>query len=179
MWRNLFHLIVVLLIATGLAFVAAPFFAFRALKANARDGDVQGLAELVDYPAVRASLKTQLGDAPPESAGPAPSLWSDPFGAMRRAIEPLRPTPPAVDRYVSLDGMRALTRGYEPGAAPALLQGGGSGLKVRYWGPNRARFVASPTGDAEGVVFTFQRRGPFTWKLVGVGLPAQRPPAGP
>lgn len=169
-WRMIFRLILIAAVLASLAFAAAPFFAFRALRADARDGDVEGLAELIDYPAVRASLRTQLADAPLGSAGPAPSIWNDPLGAVRRAIEPLRPAPPAVDLYVSLDGLRALTAGREPGK-----QAPGSGparTTVRYWGPNRVRFaVAAQAAPSREIVFTFQRRGPLEWRLVGVGLP--------
>ena len=59
MWRTLFRLGLVMLCVAALSFVAAPWFAFRALKSYARDGDVQGLAELVDYKSVRASLRSQ------------------------------------------------------------------------------------------------------------------------
>nr|QQZ51428.1 DUF2939 domain-containing protein [Phenylobacterium glaciei] len=65
-----------------------PWFAFRALKADARDGDVQGLAELVDYNAVRGTLKSQLGPTPNATTAPAPTIWTDPIGAMKRALEP-------------------------------------------------------------------------------------------
>ena len=44
----------------ALAFLSAPWLAFRALREAAAAGDAQALAELVDYPAVRASLKPQL-----------------------------------------------------------------------------------------------------------------------
>lgn len=181
-----FNLIVVLLLMAGIVFLTAPWFAFRALKAGARDGDVQALAELIDYAALRTDLKGQLGDNPQAASAPAPSLWTDPMGAIRRAVEPLTPAPPSVERYVSLDGVHALTRGYEPGKAPpeppppatvgAWLQDlpHSQGPRLRYWGPNRARFgVAQPDAPARETVFIFQRRDTFTWKLVGISLPGR------
>jgi hypothetical protein len=184
-----FNLIGVLLIVAALAFLAAPWFAFRALRADSRDGDVQGVAELVDYNAVRTDLKGQLGDNPAAADAPAPSVWTDPLGAIRRAMDPLTPPPPAVEHYVSLEGLHALTRGYTPGRAPpepppphafadqvrqifAERQ-----PALRYWGPNRVRFgMAPPDAPARETIFTFQRRTWFGWKLVGIRLPGQPPP---
>lgn len=174
MARNLLWIILALAACAALAFASAPWFAFRALAAAARDGDAQALAELIDYRAVRDSLRPQLAlqaraIAPP----PPPDIWSDPIGAVRRAIEPLQPAPPAVERYVAAPGLHDLTRGYEPEKAPTGASDSAGLPSLRYWGPNRVRFAARPAGGPErAVVFTFQRQGPFVWKLVHIGLPA-------
>lgn len=189
MGHRIFNLVLVLLLAAGVAFVAAPWFAFRALKAGARDGDVQVLAEIVDYPSVKASLKAQLSDAPAPAA-PAASVWTDPLGALKRAIEPLTPPPPAVDRYVSTEGLHALTRGYAPGKAPAEppppqdLKGQAEAVlhqswpRTQFWDPNRTRLAVSPADNPERqTVFTFKRKGWFEWKLVDIRLPEDKKPA--
>ena len=67
--RAVFRLIVALIVGTALVFATAPFFAFRAMKAAARDGDGHGLAQLVDYPAVRQGLRPQVA----ARAAPAPA----------------------------------------------------------------------------------------------------------
>jgi len=170
--RAVFRLIIVAIVGTALAFVAAPFFAFRAVQAGARDGDGHALAQLVDYAAVRQGLRPQLA-AKPVAAPPPPDIWTDPIGAVKRAIEPIAPTPLAIEPYLSAPGLYALSRGYTPEAAPP----GDEGRKLaslRYWDPNRARFLARPKGaqdPAQGVIFTFERRGPFAWKLVQIRLP--------
>ena len=169
--RAIFRLIVVAIVGTALAFAAAPFFAFRAVKAAARDGDVHALAQLVDYPAVRQGLRPQVA-AIPRTAPPPPDIWTDPIGAVRRAIEPLTPAPPAVEPYLGASGLYDLTRGYAPGKAPS--DAGPVIPRLRYWGPNRARFTAAPRGAKPGapaVIFTFERRDLFTWKLVQIRLP--------
>ena len=148
---------------TLLAFLAAPLFAMRGLQAAARDGDVQGLAELIDYPAVRAGLRK---NPEPEALGPAPSVLRDPLGAMRRAIEPLRPTPPSVERHLTPGGLHALA------GPPQLFPA------VRHWGPNRIRYaVPTPAGEAR---FTWRREGLLGWKLDHLGLPEMTvaPPQG-
>ena len=134
-----------------LAFVSAPWFALRALQADARDGDVQGLAELIDYPAVRAGLRAQAG---PEAAAAPPSVWSDPVGAVRRALEPLQAPEASVERQLAPAGLHALAG--PPQLFPAVV----------HWGPNRVRFATPAKAQ-----LTFQRRGLVRWKLVHIGLP--------
>ena len=172
--RAIFRLIVVAIVGTALAFAAAPFFAFRAVKAAARDGDVHALAQLVDYPAVRQGLRPQVA-AIPRTAPPPPDIWTDPIGAVRRAIEPLTPAPPAVEPYLGASGLYDLARGYAPGKAPP--DAGAVIPRLRYWDPNRARFAATPRGARAGdaaVIFTFERRDLFVWKLVQIRLPAAK-----
>jgi hypothetical protein len=63
--RRFFLTILILAAAAALAFVSAPWFALRGLQSAARDGDVQALAELIDYPSVRAGLRAQATPEPP------------------------------------------------------------------------------------------------------------------
>jgi hypothetical protein len=160
-----------LLIAVGLfalAFLAAPWFAFRALREAAAAEDAQALAELVDYRAVRASLKPQLTEVAAPVAPPDP--WRDPIGALKRVIEPLQPAPPAIDRHLTPDGLHALTMA-APGSAPAPSARPPFPV-LDYWGFRRVRFAVHPKGaPAREVTLTFQRRGLFTWKLTHVDLP--------
>ncbi|CAN7260679.1 DUF2939 domain-containing protein [Phenylobacterium sp. LjRoot164] len=172
--RAVFRLIVTLIVGTALVFATAPFFAFRATKAAARDGDGQALAQLVDYTAVRQGLRPQVAErAVP--APPPPDVWTDPIGAVKRAIEPIVPTPPQVEPYLSASGLYDLARGYAPGAAPADASERAL-PRLRYWDPNRARFLVLAKGVKsadQGVVFTFERRDLFTWKLVQIRLPVK------
>ncbi len=184
--KRIWDLIVLGIFVFAAAFASAPWFAFRALKAAAQYEDVQAIGELVDFPAVRRSLTGQLNEAQPVAAAEPPSIWRDPLGAMRRAIEPIAPPEPKVDRYLTIAGISALTRGYAPGAAPAgparpETVGGkvkavvsGPYPTIAYWDPNRVRVAMKRPGDARRVtVFTFQRRELFTWKLVHIKLPRE------
>lgn len=210
--RELFKIFVLVLLLAALAFASAPWFAFRALQAAARDGDAAALAELIDFRAVRASLRDQLraeqeaaeARARAEAAArrpanaPPPSIWQDPIGAMRRALEPLaeqapqiiRPAPPVVDGYLTPQAIHDLTRGYEPGEAPPAPpppQGLGERIerlvetprpRLRFWGVNRARFAAAPKSEPDAeVTFTFAREGWFTWRVVQIRLPGEAPAA--
>ncbi|WP_419320848.1 DUF2939 domain-containing protein [Caulobacter sp. ErkDOM-E] len=184
--KRIWDLIVLGIFVFAATFASAPWFAFRALKAAAQYEDVQAISELVDFPAVRRSLTGQLVEAAPVAPAEPPSIWRDPLGAMRRAIEPIAPPEPKVDRYLTIAGISALTRGYAPGAAPAgparpeTLTGklkavvSGPYPTIAYWDPNRVRVAMKRPGDARRVtVFTFQRRELFTWKLVHIRLPRE------
>jgi hypothetical protein len=150
-WSQLF---IISAFLVALAIVAAPWFAMRALQAAARDGDVQALAELIDYPAVRAGLRAD----PQAGALEAPaSVWSDPVGAVRHALERRRPAPPEGERYLTPAGLHLL-------AGPPEF-----GHEVRHWGPNRVRFAVR-AGERVSL-FTFQRRGVFRWRLVHLAPP--------
>lgn len=185
----IFNLLLLALVVAAVTFAVAPWFAFRALRAAAQYDDVAAVSELVDFNAVRKALSLELGpqtDASPITAEP-PSIWRDPMGAMRRALGPIAPprSEPAIDRYLSIDGLAALTRGYAPGAAPPAeptppaLQDRAMAMvtqpfpQIRYWDPNRVRIAVERPGARDKVtVFTFERRDWFAWKLVQIGLPA-------
>ncbi len=180
---DLFKIFLVSVLAFVIAFAAAPWFAFRALQAATAAEDIQATADLVDFPALRKSLSSQLVAQPPPSAEP-PSIWRDPIGAFRKAIEPIAPPPPRVDRYLTLAGLSALTRGYRPGEAPGVsrekITFNGRVEKVlngphptyAYFGVDHARIAMKRPGHPEKVTtFTFERRALFTWKLTHVQLP--------
>jgi hypothetical protein len=185
--KRIWDLIVLAIFIFAATFISAPWFAFRALKAAADYEDVAAIGELTDFPAVRRSLTGQLReDQPKAAAAEPPSIWRDPFGVMKRAIEPIAPPEPKVDRYLTVAGLVALTRGYAPGTAPpAGTQPDTASSRIRaavrgpyptidYWDPNRARIAIRRPGPVKRVtVFTFQRRTLFTWTLVHIRLPVE------
>ena len=183
--KRIWDLIVLAIAVFAAAFATAPWFAFRALKAAAQYEDVQAISELVDFPAVRHSLTAELNETGPATA-PAepPSIWRDPLSVFKRAIEPIAPPEPKVDRYLTISGLSALTRGYAPGQAPptpAKPVTAGDKIKaavagphaaIAYWDPNRVRIAVRRPGQPQKVtVFTFKRDDLFTWRLVHIRLP--------
>ncbi|PZR33815.1 DUF2939 domain-containing protein [Caulobacter segnis] len=179
--KRIWDLIVLAIFVFAAAFVSAPWFAFRALKAAAQYEDVQAIGELVDFPAVRSSLTAQLVADAPAAKPEAPSIWRDPLGVFKKAVEPIAPTEPKVDRYLTVSGFSALTRGYAPGAAPPAPASGdalkqaftGPHPTIAYWDPNRVRIaVKRPGARGKTTVFTFERQALFTWKLAHIRLPA-------
>lgn len=181
---DLFKIFLVIVAAFAIAFAAAPWFAFGALRAATAAEDVQATADLVDFPAVRKSLTEQLTPQVAPTTAEPPSIWQDPIGAIRKAIEPIAPPEPKVDRYLTLKGLSALTRGYEVGKAPPVSaepptfsQRAEQVMKgphptYAYFGVDRARIAMKRPGDPQTVtVFTFERRALFTWKLTHIQLP--------
>ena len=179
------RLIVILIATAAISFFAAPGVAFFALRSAAEANDTAGLTRLVDYAAVRQSLRPQL-DGNPAAAAPAPSFMEDPIGAVRRQIEQATAAPaPDVEAYLTPAALAALTRGEGRYASlhtdaalpsPDNTNTGGPMPRPVYWGMNRARMRVADEGGSE-TVFTFERKGPFEWKLVHVGLPDGVAPA--
>ena len=183
--KRLWDLVVLAIFVFAAAFATAPWFAFRALKAAAQYEDVQAISELVDFPAVRRSLTAELNETPAAAAPAEPlSIWRDPLGVFKRAIEPIAPPEPKVDRYLTVAGLSALTHGYRPGSAPATppkpatamdkakAAVAGPHATIAYWDPNRVRInVKRPGHPAKTTVFTFRRDQLFTWRLVHIRLP--------
>ena len=187
MQRFLSTVLMLAVIGAAAAFFAAPGFAFFALRSAAQSQDVQGLAALVDFTAVRASLRPQLSDDP-QAMTPAPSLMEDPIGAIRHRLQQGQAAPDA-DAYLTPEAMAGLTYGEgryasertRAGVALATPSEGPLGEpwpRPRYWGVNRVRMTVADAGGSE-TAFTFERRGLFTWKLVHVGLPDGAAPGGP
>ena len=179
--KRLFTILVVVgLIGFGISFLAAPWMSFRALRAASAANDVAGIQEVVDYNAVRSSLRTQLGEDPPNV--PPPSLWQDPIGALRGAIgQPIRPAGPDIDSYLTPQALAQLSnaaanKGEKPAGAPFRtgdLLPGLRGSKINFWDPTRTRISTLADGDpTKEVIFTFERRSLLHWKLVHIRLPA-------
>lgn len=172
-------------ILAALAFFAAPAVGFFAIRSAADASDVAGLSRLIDFAAVRQSLRPQL-DGRPEALAPPPSFIEDPIGAFRRHVEDALPPPqaPDPDTYLTPSAIAALTRGegrYASLRQPTPAEVHNPWPKPVFWGVNRARLAVADHGGSE-TVFTFERRGPYDWKLVHIGLPdgggpSAQPPA--
>ncbi len=171
--RGFTTLVLIAALVFGAAFASAPWFAFRALRSAAENQDVQALGQLVDYNAVRGALRSQVR---PTAAAqiPAPDVWTDPIGAMRRALQqPMLQPPPQVDAYLTPAALARMADGRSPTdprprAGPLRLP------TVIYWDFRRCRIgVDDPNQPSRRTVFTFERRGLFDWTLVQIRLPSR------
>ncbi|QCQ97512.1 DUF2939 domain-containing protein [Brevundimonas sp. SGAir0440] len=178
------NLVLAAVVVAVLSFFAAPAVAFFAIRSAAEANDVAGLARLIDFNAVRQSLRPQLAGRP-EAMAPAPSFLEDPIGAFRRQIEQnpiLRQ--PDVDAYLTPAALSALLKGEgryasqrtSAGIAPASERSRKPWPNPAYWSVNRARMAVTDQGGSR-TLFTFERRGPFEWQLVHIGLPDGTAPA--
>jgi hypothetical protein len=171
-------------VAAVVAFFLAPAVGFFAIRSAAEAGDVQGLTRLIDFQAVRQSLRPQLSGS---VQAPAPSFLEDPIGAVRRQMErnPILNTPD-VDAYLTPAALSALTRGegrYASQWSAAASPTAGAETpkpwpRPIFWSVNRMRMAVQDQGGSR-TVFTFERRGPFEWVLVQIGLPDGSAPAAP
>lgn len=177
--RLILNLIVVGVVAAVVAFFVAPAVAFFGIRAAAEAGDVQGLSKLIDYDAVRTSLRPQISGRV-EPLTPAPSILQDPIGAIRRqfeqAVPQVVPAAPPVDAWLAPGPLIALTSGAGRDALTVAENPNGQTARTwprpAYWSVNRARLSVADDVHAP-TVFTFERRGPFEWKLVHIGLPPE------
>lgn len=174
MKKFLGRLFLAVLALTVVSFFVAPAVAFFAIRSAAQANDVGGLSRLIDFDAVRTSLRPQLSGRP-EALTPPPSFMQDPIGAVRRQFEDAVATPgPDPDAYLTPDAIDGLLRGEGRGAAVRSGVGSEAGAAPwpgpRFWGVNSVR-LAVTGADGSETVFTFARKGPFEWKLVHVGLP--------
>lgn len=165
------NLALVAVVVAVLSFFAAPAVAFFAIRSAADANDVAGLSRLIDFPAVRQSLRPQLsGD--PAALAPAPTFLEDPIAAVRRQFDPAAVAD--VDAWLTPAALAGLTRGDGRHAAQRtrLPASGASNPMPEpvFWGFNRVRMAVTDEGGSP-TVFTFERKGPFEWRLVHIGLP--------
>lgn len=164
------------LVFTLAAAVFAPVVVFFGVRSAADAGDVQALTRLVDFSAVRTSLRPQTGTEP--APAPAPSILQDPIGAIRRSFQDMAPERRIdPDIYLSPTALAALTRGAGRSAPATTAPLPDIWPRPIYWSVNSARLAVGQGADR--TVFSFRRKGPFEWVLVHVGLPPAPPPAAP
>lgn len=185
MGRIIGRFIVIFVVLMAISFFAAPAVAFFGVRSAAEANDVNGLTRLIDFGAVRGSLRPQLSGRS-ESMAPPPSFLDDPIGAVRRQFEQVQtPDGPNVDAYLTPVALAALTRGEgrfaaerssQPQPSPDAETTGGPLPRPVFWGVNRARMAVIDEGGSE-TIFTFERKGLFEWKLVHIGLPEGAAPA--
>ena len=169
------NLLLLAVVAAVISFFAAPAVAFFGIRSAADANDVAGLSRLIDFGAVRQSLRPQLsGD--PAAMAPAPTFLEDPIGAVRRQFEPsVGATIADADAYLTPGALAGLTRGEgryasQRAGQPAAAASGNPMPAPVFWGVNRARLAVTDEGGSR-TIFTFERKGPFEWKLVHIGLP--------
>ena len=175
------YLVLAALALAAISFVAAPAVAFMGIRSSAQAHDIAGLQKLVDFDAVRASLRPQLTQRP-QAQTPPPSFLRDPLGVLKRQLDipvmvPRGPRGPEPDDYLRPEALDALIRGEGRAAMSAKASLRPDKLKAPFarpvfWSLNRAR-LSVPSQEGGRTIFTLERRGPYEWKLVHIGLPAK------
>jgi hypothetical protein len=157
------------------AYVAAgPYLAVRGIRAAVRDNDAAALAEHVDFPALRGSLKAQLQDRLVRSAGE--DMQASAFGALGLSMAG-RVIDGAVDTMVTPLGIGALMQGriiasrFEGSITTVDSESSGAAKQdavYRYESPSR--FTATlHTQSGTPVMMVLTRHG-VNWRLSDLRL---------
>jgi len=157
-------LAVLLVIAAGGWLWGSPYLTLAQMKKAADARDLTALSARVDYPAVRADVKTQLRERLEHADG-------SPLDRLGAAIAE-QVADPAVDAIVTPEGMRALF------ASAAVAQAARPGLtsakpgEMRVQRESLSRFaLTSANGSGPELVFELQG---LTWRVTAVRLPKGR-----
>jgi hypothetical protein len=152
-------------------FYLTPHFALMRLRAAAEAGDSQALREMVDFPAVRQSLKDEARDAvSDEIGGRTVGALGTLGGVLAGAV-----VDRVVDVAVQPQGIAALTRGVRPGAR-TRAEGADRperDVKVKRGYESVDRFVVSfrdRESGAQHVALVMRRDGLLDWKLSAVRI---------
>jgi hypothetical protein len=158
--------VAVLLVITGGGWLwGSPYLTLWQLKKAADAGDLAAISAKIDYPAVRADLKTQLHDRLGGGDGSA----LDKLGAAVAE----RFADPVVDAAVTPEGMRALfaSAAVAEAARPGFAKSGKPG-EMRMRRDSFGRFSLVPAkGPGPVVVFALQG---LSWRVTAVRLPGER-----
>lgn len=170
--RTLVVVAAILLLALAAGwYVGSPWYTVREMRAAARSGDADAFDSHVDFPALRADVKAQLGARIQDhvhGGGLGASL-----GALGAAL-----IGPLVDTAVSPEGVRAAFDARSESAAEGGTSAGVVKLPkdpaIRRLGLSEFLLVSKAHPES-GLVFT---RDGLGWKLSGVRLPPEnRSPA--
>ncbi len=163
----------------GIAWAAAPVLAAQALIRAAKAGDERKIEALVDFPALRESLKAELNAELMARMGRDPRLADSGLGGLGLMLAPMIlsgavdavVTPQVVARMVTTAEAPDPTRRSEP--APASGEAGADDIH-QAWGYRGLNAFAVTLTDRDHpddhLALILERRGLFDWKLAAVDL---------
>jgi hypothetical protein len=177
--RLLAILLAIVVLLAGAAYAAAPLFAFYELKTAAQTGNAGQMSAVVDFPSVRANLKTDLAARLNAAMSRNPQAAGSPLAGQVSLIGQAI-IDRVVDANVTPEGVGDLIR---TAKAPALDAVGGpsaadSGAKVRtglgYADLLHFRITLSRGDKADARVgLLLEQKSPFLWKLTHIELPPE------
>ena len=166
----------VALAAVGL-FYATPYLAVQQMRAAAEARDAARLASYVDFPALRASLKSGVqarlaGSERNERGDPTPA------SAMGAAVAGAL-LGPLVDVLITPEALGRILQGQQPASAVVRIGEGEAAeaeprlhTEMGYESPSRFVFSVRKQGDDEEPVdLVLRREGLLQWKLAELRLP--------
>lgn len=161
----------------ALAYFGSPYLAVHNLSEAAKAGDRDRLEEMVDFPAVRSSLKSQVSAYMLKAMRDDPDMRNNPFAGLGMLLAPTI-IDRAVDAYVTPDAISMMvTTGSRPGRGRGDAEGQSGEprrLQVSYAfiSPDRFRVDLRRPDDREGkpLGLVLERRGLLTWRLIRIDL---------
>ena len=163
----------------GIAWAAAPVFAAQALIRAAKAGDERKIETLVDFPALRESLKAELNAELMDRVRRDPRVADSGLGGLGMMLAPMILSG-AVDAVVTPDVVAQMvrtadapdpTRSSEP--EPGAGRVGGDDIH-QAWGYRSLNAFAVTLTDRDRpddhLALILERRGLFDWKLAAVHL---------
>ena len=157
------------------AYAGSPYWAARQLRVAAASGDIDAIEQLVDFPAVRESLKSQLTVMLTNKMNEDPNLKGNPFAGFGMMLMPTMINN-MVDGFVTPDAISAMAT---QGKVAKNIKSEGSDSKVTYKygyrGINRFGVAIKnrEKPDERALTFVFDRRGLFSWRLVRIQMPPE------
>lgn len=151
-----------------------PHLAMRRLQQAAEAGDRAALAEMVDFPSVRASVKEEVRDALSERI----SKDDSPLGAFGAALAGVV-VDPLVDSFVTPSGIAAAVRGERPslGGHGERAEKAAKDLEVARGYESVDTFVLHFRDRDDGeerMALVMRRDGLAGWKLSAIRIPDSR-----
>ncbi|MFY7864582.1 DUF2939 domain-containing protein [Roseateles sp.] len=167
------------LVVAVLALYLSPYLTLQRMQAAAAAHEGERLAEWIDFPALRANLKSgvhqRLALARQNAQGqptPASLMGAAVAGALLG---------PMVDALITPDSLARLLRGQKPAQALLKPQGADKSdaepskrleTQMRYEGLNRFVFSVRQAGEDEDPIdLVLSRQGLFSWRLTELRLP--------
>ena len=148
-----------------------PHLAVKRLQEAARAGDHQALAQLVDFPAVRTSVKAEVREAVAGELGKERNALAS-FGAALAGmvVEPL------VDSFVTPEGIASAVRGERPslGSGEKRVKKEAKDLVAERGYEASDTFVIRFRDRDDGrerMALVMRRHGIADWKLAAIRLP--------
>ncbi|HEV7589326.1 MAG TPA: DUF2939 domain-containing protein [Longimicrobium sp.] len=169
---SLSTLLVLAALFAGVWLYFTPYLAMNKLQKAARQGDEQAMAELVDFPSLRESVKGNVRSAVEHSVGRERNPLGMLGGILAGAV-----AGPVVDAVVTPQGIAALTEGERPGQRRG--SDGDSRVRVKNVKVKRGyegfdlfvvHFVSKDDGH-ERMALLMRREGIARWRLSGVRIP--------
>lgn len=174
-------LAVTAIVVTAAAWAAAPVLAGQALIRAAKAGDARKLEELVDFPALRDSLKDELNDEVAARIRRDPRVADSGLGGIGMMLAPMILSG-AVDTVVTpevLAQMVATAEAPDP-TRSSLPEPGDEADKDdihQAWGYRDLNHFAVTLTDRDHpdqhLALILERRGVFSWKLAAVDLQSE------